>query len=128
MTRAVVAVVALALAGCPSSYGFRGQVTTATGPVELIRATGADTGTSWDPLVPVPGAQVTCDGCGGDAPLALDAAGRFDVLLSGPHRVVLRVTAPGYQAVELEIARPPSISQAGMGTFLIVLSPSPPSP
>jgi len=117
-----LALVAL-LAGCPSTFGFTGHIYTSKAArldVLAIRHAGL---LSSETLVPVVGAKVDCDGCEGQ--VIVDERGKFRVGLGTSYRttspIVMKVSAPGYTPVELEIQRPPHDSQLGYADFVIVL-------
>ena len=113
----------LALAGCPSTFGFTGHIYTSKPDRLDVLAIKHARQLSSETLLPVPGARVDCDGCEG--PVAVDEHGKFRVGLGTSYRtappIVLTVSAPGYQPIELEISRPPHDSQLGYADFVIVL-------
>jgi hypothetical protein len=125
VTRRVLVAALCGLAGCPASYGFRGQIVAATGPVDVLHIYARDGAPTAAQLVPVAGAKVTCQGC--KDPIEVDAKGQFSVFLgsgdSAKRPLVLHVTAPNHQPIELEVPHPPYTSQAGMAWFVIVMKP-----
>jgi hypothetical protein len=108
----------LVLAGCPASYGFNGHVVTTSEPLSVVTLESAGTLLSPE-LAPVANARVECAGCA-DA-ITVDANGRFRVGQAPSGPLTLRITADGYEAVELQLARSPMVSQAGLAEFVIVL-------
>lgn len=119
----VAALAPVLLAGCPSSWGFSGRVCALRGAGTQLTAVEADQLTA-DALTPVPGARVTCDGCGPDS-IAVDPEGRFFVRLGAsygaPAPLVIHVSAPGYRTVDLEIPRAPHDSSVGYASLLVVM-------
>lgn len=123
MIRLVLLVVLAGLTGCPSTFGFTGHIYTSKAArldVLAIRHAGL---LSSETLVPVPNAKVDCDGCEGQ--VIVDDRGKFRVGLGTSYRtaspIVMKVSAPGYKTVELEIQRPPHDSQLGFADYVIVL-------
>jgi hypothetical protein len=116
-------VLLLALAGCPSTFGFTGHIYTSKATrLDVLAIKHAGQLTS-ETMVPVAGAKVECDGCEGE--VIVDDRGKFRVGLGTSYRtaspIVMKVSAPGYTPVELEIQRPPHDSQLGYADFVIVL-------
>jgi hypothetical protein len=112
------------LAGCPSTYGFRGRVVTAKDAIVHVIAVEPTPEPGLTDVVPVANARITCDGCG-DEPIQVDANGRFGVSLgtsySAAKPIVLHVSAPGFATMDVDIARPPHDSQLGYGLLVVVL-------
>ncbi len=113
----------LALAGCPSSFGFTGHIYTSRASRLDVLAIKHAGQLASETLVAVPDAKVDCDGCEGQE--IVDERGKFRVGLGTSYRtaspIVLKVSAPGFTPVELEIQRPPHDSQLGYADFVIVL-------
>jgi hypothetical protein len=133
MRRRSVALTGLAAAcvlasACPTSHGFQGQIyEPGAGGLHLI-ANASTNQIQSDTLVPVPSARVECTGCA--RPIVVDAQGRFFVGLGTGARatpIVLRVTAPGFAPLEVEVVERPSESQLGYGSMVIVLKPDNPA-
>jgi hypothetical protein len=118
------------LAGCPTDWGFYGEVRALKEPNARVDVLAFRLGqpVGAEALATVPGAAVTCDGC--PQPIAVDADGRFRVPLgtsySEPKPIVLHVRAPGYDPVDLEIPKAGAVSQVGPPTVLVVLTKHPP--
>lgn len=114
------------LAGCPSSYGFRGYVLAPKVTTVRVIAAEPTPEPGITDVAPVANAQVTCEGCDEKPmPLEVDATGRFGVSLGWSYRqakpIVLHVSAPGYAPMDVEIATPPHDSQLGYGALYVVL-------
>jgi len=123
----LVALSAIVLTGCPASWGFVGQVAAPRGETQVLAVTNGSEMSS-DALVPVAGATITCDGC--TQPIVIERDGRFRVPLGtqydAPPPLVLHVRADGYEPVDVEVPRAPSVSQAGPASVLIVLKKTAP--
>jgi hypothetical protein len=120
-----VLLASLALAGCPSTWAFQGRICAAkAAQVRIVAA--SPSGVVAEDLEPVKGARVECDGCSVREP-PVDENGQFRVGLGSsydpPPPVKLRVSAPGYETVELEVTKSPRISQAGPPVMFVVLKP-----
>jgi hypothetical protein len=80
---------------------------------------GADT-------VPVPGAKIACEGCP-MRDVAVDGEGRFFVNLGQSYDaarpIVLHVTAPGFEPLDIDVPRPPATTQSGLVTIYAFLRP-----
>ncbi len=125
--RSVLAATAVvALAGCPSSYGFRARVVSAKGARVRVVATEPTREATLEDVTPIPNARVTCDGCGDDA-IRVEANGDVFVTLgtgwSSRPPLVLHVAAPGYRPMDVQVKEPPHDSQLGYALFVIVLAP-----
>jgi hypothetical protein len=112
----------LLLAGCPSTYGFRVQVVSEQAPLEAIHV--GEGGLVADQLVPVAGAQITCEGCrnkpapvGGEGRFGIDAGTQY----AAPKKLVLHVTAPDHEPIDVAFATAPIVSQLGPGTLVVVM-------
>jgi hypothetical protein len=124
--RAVVAVAAaIALAGCASTWGFRGGVyALVQPPLDVLAIDGGGDLVS-DRLVPIAGATITCDRCR-DRVITAGADGRFYVYLGtgfdAPGETTLHVTAPGYAPIDVELDRTPHDAQVGYAAVVIVMA------
>jgi len=121
IARGAVAALALAITGCPTTYGLRAGVYAA--PPQGVEVVALDGGGGAGPgVTAVAGARLACDRCG-DRRIEVGADGWFAVSLDGDRPVVLHVTAPGYLPVDVTLSRAPPISQAGPASIVIVLAP-----
>ncbi len=124
----LLAIAAPLLAGCPATWGFEGAIRAKRDPAARVDVVALRPGSvSAENLVAVPGAGVVCEGC--ERAIVVGADGRFAVGLGtsygAPKSIVLHVTAPGYETVDLEIPRPGMASEAGPPMVLVILRPKP---
>lgn len=121
--RAALLALVVVAGGCPSQWAFQAGVYSASAPLDVLIA--SNRGLSATVLAPIANAHVTCDGC--TRLIESHGDGRFFVNLGTHYRppapIVLHVTAPGYQPLDLEVAEAPRDSQLGYAAFVIVLKP-----
>lgn len=118
---------AAGLTGCPSSWGFSGRVyAMKAASLEVLVVDPATGDPTSDALAPLADAQIVCDGCP-DPKITVDAQGHFFVPLGtsygAPPKIVLHVTAPHRQPMDLVIPHAARDSQIGWQSVVVVMKP-----